>query len=99
MLPAQFRLRPAQHAKGQLRIVTKLLKDKRFVALPIACQGSPPEAGVIADTDGEITRLFGAQPGTLYLLRPDLHIAGRWKTIAADEILRTARICLGKATP
>ena len=36
-------------------------------------------------------------PGTLYLLRPDLHIAGRWKTIVADEILQTARICLGIA--
>ena len=49
------------------------------------------------DPDGEIARLFGAVPGTLYLLRPDLHIAGRWKAIAPDEILRTARICLGIA--
>jgi 3-(3-hydroxy-phenyl)propionate hydroxylase len=46
--------------------------------------------------DGEIARLFDAQPGTLYLLRPDLHIAGRWKTIAADEVLHTARLCLGR---
>ena len=37
--------------------------------------------------------------GTLYLLRPDLHIAGRWKAIVADEILRTAQLCLGIATP
>ncbi len=73
--------------------------DKRFVALLVQCQGSPPKAGAIADADGEIARLFGAQPGTLYLLRPDLHIAGRWKTIAADEILRTAKICLGRAMP
>ncbi len=73
--------------------------DTRFVALLVQCQGSPPTAGAIADADGEIGRLFGAQPGTLYLLRPDLHIAGRWKTIAADEILRTAKICLGRAVP
>ena len=39
------------------------------------------------------------RPGTLYLLRPDLHIAGRWKTIAADEVLQTARLCLGIAEP
>jgi len=38
-----------------------------------------------------------AAPGTLYLLRPDLHIAGRWKTIAANEVLRTAALCLGRA--
>ena len=68
--------------------------DKRFVALPIAQVPAGPDP--IADRDGDIARLFGAEPGTLYLLRPDLHIAGRWKTIAADEVLRTARICLGR---
>jgi 3-(3-hydroxy-phenyl)propionate hydroxylase len=51
------------------------------------------------DTDGEISGLFDARPGTLYLLRPDLHIAGRWKAIVPDEILRTAGLCLGRATP
>jgi 3-(3-hydroxy-phenyl)propionate hydroxylase len=78
--------------------------DKRFVALLIQCQGfrsegSAPIAGAIPDRDGEIARLFGAEPGTLYLLRPDLHIAGRWKTIVAGEILRTAGLCLGRPTP
>lgn len=68
--------------------------DKRFVALPIAQVPTGPDP--IADRDGDVARLFGAEPGTLYLLRPDLHIAGRWKTIAADEVLRTARICLGR---
>jgi hypothetical protein len=53
----------------------------------------------ILDSNGEIAGLFGAQPGTFYLLRPDLHIAGRWKAIVPDEILRTAGICLGKQTP
>ena len=54
---------------------------------------------MIADADDEIAHLFDAPaPGTLYLLRPDLHIAGRWKTINADEILRTVRLCLGRAT-
>jgi 3-(3-hydroxy-phenyl)propionate hydroxylase len=73
--------------------------DKRFVWLLIDGQGTASEAPAIPDADGEIARLFGAQPGTLYLLRPDLHIAGRWKAIVPDEILRTARICLGKQTP
>jgi 3-(3-hydroxy-phenyl)propionate hydroxylase len=68
--------------------------DKRFVALPIAQVPAGPDP--IADRDGDIARLFGAEPGTLYLLRPDLHVAGRWKTIAADEVLRTVRICLGR---
>ena len=69
--------------------------DKRFATLVIVNQGDAPD--FIDDRDGEIARLFGAGAGTLYLLRPDLHIAGRWKTIAADEILQTARLCLGVA--
>jgi 3-(3-hydroxy-phenyl)propionate hydroxylase len=71
--------------------------DKQFVALLIQRTGITPKA--ISDIDGAIAHLFGAAPGTLYLLRPDLHIAGRWKTIVTDEILRTARICLGTQTP
>ena len=73
--------------------------DKRFVALPITSRGPVSDAKAIADTDGEIARLFAAAPGTLYLLRPDLHIAGRWKTVVAGEILQTARLCLGSETP
>jgi 3-(3-hydroxy-phenyl)propionate hydroxylase len=66
--------------------------DKRFTALLIG-------ANTMADADGEIASLFAAAPGTLYLLRPDLHIAGRWKKIAASEVLRTAALCLGRDTP
>lgn len=82
---------------GQKSLLDQLGKlDKRFVPLPIECRGSVSEVAAIPDGNGEIAGLFGAQPGTLYLLRPDLHIAGRWKTIVPDEILRTAGICLGK---
>jgi 3-(3-hydroxy-phenyl)propionate hydroxylase len=73
--------------------------DRRFVSLliqrqPIACNGK-----TIPDGGDKIAGLFGAQPGTLYLLRPDLHVAGRWKTIIASEILQTTRICLGRTAP
>ena len=64
--------------------------DKRLAALLIGTSH-------VGDADGEIARLYAAAPGTLYLLRPDLHIAGRWKTIAANEVLRTAALCLGRA--
>ena len=73
--------------------------DKRFVSLVVGSQPSASGAKSIADNDGEIARLFAAGPGTLYLLRPDLHIAGRWKAAVPDEILKTAGICLGSETP
>jgi 3-(3-hydroxy-phenyl)propionate hydroxylase len=85
---------------GQTALLEQLGRlDKRFVSLLIDCQGSGSGAAAIPDGSGEIARLFGAQPGTFYLLRPDLHIAGRWNTIVSGEILRTASICLGKKTP
>jgi 3-(3-hydroxy-phenyl)propionate hydroxylase len=77
----------------QLRTIDKLL-----VALLIAHQDSAHGPNAIADENGEIARLFAAAPGTFYLLRPDLHIAGRWKTAVSDEILRTAGVCLGRET-
>ena len=77
--------------------------DQRFVALLIDCKGSvsgsTSSAKTIPDADGEIARLYGAVPGTLYLLRPDLHIAGRWHTIIPGEIQRAASICLGRPQP
>jgi 3-(3-hydroxy-phenyl)propionate hydroxylase len=73
--------------------------DPRFVVLTIQSPGLTSHAGEIADADGDIARLFGAAPGTLYLLRPDWHIAGRWKTIEPAEILLTTATCLGKPTP
>lgn len=73
--------------------------DKRFVALVVSPGAAISAANAIVDADGEIARLFGAAPGTLYLLRPDLHIAGRWKTAVPAEILKTAGLCLGSETP
>jgi 3-(3-hydroxy-phenyl)propionate hydroxylase len=73
--------------------------DKRFVAIVIGSENSISGAKTIADQDGEIARIFAAEPGTIYLLRPDLHIAGRWKAAVPSEILKTAEICLGGETP
>ena len=85
---------------GQAALLAQLGElDKRFVSLVIQGGSARPTAAAIADADGEIARLFDAGPGTFYLLRPDLHVAGRWKTIVSGEILRTAGLCLGRAMP
>jgi 3-(3-hydroxy-phenyl)propionate hydroxylase len=73
--------------------------DKRFAAIVIGSENSVSGAKTIADQDEEIARIFAAEPGTIYLLRPDLHIAGRWKAAVPSEILKTAEICLGGETP
>ena len=89
-----------QPAAEQAALLNQLRRiDKRFVSLVIGSRASVSGAKAIADNDGQIARLFAAGPGTLYLLRPDLHIAGRWKTVVPGEILKTAGICLGSETP
>ena len=70
-----------------------------LLQLLIGSENSISGAKTIADQDGEIARIFAAEPGTIYLLRPDLHIAGRWKAVVPCEILKTAEICLGGETP
>src|SRR4051812_33880072 len=90
----------AQPTREQASLLAQLGRiDKNFVPLLVTSTGSASEAKTIADSDGEVARLFAAAPGTLYLLRPDLHIAGRWKAIVAGEILKTAGLCLGSETP
>ena len=34
----------------------------------------------IIDRDGVLTERYDAQPGTVYLIRPDQHVAARWRT-------------------
>ena len=56
--------------------------DPRFTALSVA--------------DEDVTRAFGAAPGAFYLLRPDLHIAGRWLRNEPNEIVHVMKCALGK---
>jgi 3-(3-hydroxy-phenyl)propionate hydroxylase len=54
----------------------------------------PPGATVVVDARGVAARRLDARPGTAYLLRPDQHVAARWRrpTIAA------VRAALARAT-
>ena len=51
--------------------------------------------GGIVDTDGSIARTYDATEGTIYLLRPDQHIAARWRTPDGAAMLLALQIGLG----
>ena len=54
----------------------------------------PPE--MIAALKGRFAERFDAQPGTTYLIRPDQHIAARWRTFDAHALqCALARACCG----
>lgn len=48
----------------------------------------------LVDTDGGLGRRYGAAPGTTYLIRPDQHVAARWKRFDAQAFAAAlARAC------
>ncbi|WP_374675124.1 FAD-dependent oxidoreductase [Ideonella sp.] len=58
-----------------------------------------PLAGerVLQDSEGAATRRYGAQDGAVYLLRPDQHVAARWRAPGAADVGRALRRALGHA--
>jgi 3-(3-hydroxy-phenyl)propionate hydroxylase len=68
-------------------------------ALLASAEGLPPEtpetvtrvaigegAGLFGDPEGHARHRFGLEPGVCYLLRPDRHVAARWRFPAAGDI-------------
>ena len=48
----------------------------------------------IDDAEGLLARRYDAKPGTVYLIRPDQHVAARWRALDADKV----RAALRRAT-
>jgi 3-(3-hydroxy-phenyl)propionate hydroxylase len=58
--------------------------------------GAAPVDGLrcLEDAQGVAARRYDARPGTVYLLRPDQHVAARWRTLAPGRV----RAALDRAT-
>jgi 3-(3-hydroxy-phenyl)propionate hydroxylase len=69
--------------------------------LPLALRrvtvpGSAPRPGDLVDTEGHLTRRYDGRPGTVYLLRPDQHVAARWRAFDAAAVQAAVKraLCL-----
>ena len=59
--------------------------------------GLPADLPVVADSEGCLAKRYDAQPGTAYLIRPDQHVAARWRAFDADAVARAVRRATGHA--
>ncbi len=67
---------------------TVLCFDNDFsVQLKAACTTGIDIKVITAPYPSDITKQFSAQPSTAYLIRPDMHIAGRWSNADATTVL------------
>lgn len=55
---------------------------------------APGGLKTVIDSRGRIAERFDLKPGTTYLLRPDQHVAARWRAFDADKL----RAALARAT-
>ena len=62
---------------------------RRLEGLPVsvAVTTAGPEGEVdLRDEEGLLTRRYDLQPGTLYLIRPDQHVAARWRRFDPEAV-------------
>ena len=50
--------------------------------------------GDIEDVQGLLAKRYDADPGTVYMIRPDHHVAARWRAFDAAKVLAALRRCI-----
>jgi 3-(3-hydroxy-phenyl)propionate hydroxylase len=76
----------AQRHAGRIPVRTLLLTDREGTA--------PTGATVLVDTRRRVQQRLDLGPGTAYLLRPDQHVAARWRLPTLADV----RAALARAT-
>ena len=86
-----------------LRLGGDFLSDRLGPAFTLlafgAWQNLPPHPGlevVHLDPDGPEARAYDALRGTAYLIRPDMHVAARWKQASAPAVALALRRAWGQ---
>lgn len=62
------------------------------------CPRTDPEAGgeYLVDADGGVAALYAAQAGCVYVVRPDGHVLGRWRSLSGQALVQAMQAVLGK---
>ncbi len=73
---------------GELAALERDLAQRKvpFKLIPVTTRLAQGGAVHAWDHTGRAFAMYGAQPGTLYLVRPDGHVLGRWRQAVAAEL-------------
>jgi 3-(3-hydroxy-phenyl)propionate hydroxylase len=70
------------------------LDDDQQAAIQALKSNTPTVHSLVLPTEGLAAQRYDAKPGTAYLLRPDQHVAARWRQLDAGALRRAvARAC------
>lgn len=83
------------------------LRALRLAAVPVkpvlvagpGCDtaGWPSDLAAVVDTEGLLAQRYDALSGTAYLIRPDQHIAARWRAFQPDAVASAVNRAMGRA--
>jgi 3-(3-hydroxy-phenyl)propionate hydroxylase len=80
------------------------LRELRAAAVPVhllaivgPAAASASDMPTLIDTDGLIAKRYDGTPGTLYLFRPDQHVAARWRRFDPGAVTAALRRATGHA--
>ena len=69
----------------------------RLLVAPDAAATAPPGVTVLRDDEGCFARRYDARPGSAWLVRPDQHIAARWRQPRPGDVRNALARALAKA--
>ncbi|MBX9962038.1 MAG: FAD-dependent oxidoreductase [Burkholderiales bacterium] len=88
----------APERDAELEQLVALASGAKVVVVVPAGGGAPARDGIMVaeDVDGLAARRYGAAPGTIYLLRPDQHVAARWRRWDAQAFEHALARAIGR---
>lgn len=89
--------RDALQALQALRLAPVPVKAVLVAGPQCDLSALPGELPAVIDREGCLGQRYDAQPGTAYLIRPDQHIAARWRAFDAAAVAAAVNRATGRA--
>jgi 3-(3-hydroxy-phenyl)propionate hydroxylase len=70
----------------------------RLIVAPGALPDESQTGAIVTDAQGRIGSKYDASPGTVYLIRPDLHVCARWRRTTPYEVVQALRRATGQGS-